>query len=210
MQRIVISWLIVLAIPVLFASAVYAQTPASDDEPLTWTELEALLDDYPDLHVAYGHSGRLPTRTQALAIIRILESISVDNIPPAPGGVSGTSDAIRRVRRICSAGIWTRVLGRLVLLGGIEHSARMEVQNGQFVGMVSASQDTNFDFQARINIYGLSIYNLRGWSDDPYSRRDGDDGWILGSYVTVRAHIPFIGRRTVMNDQELYCKITSR
>ena len=210
MQRIVISWLIVLAIPVLFASAVYAQTPTSDDEPLTWTELEALLDDYPDLHVAYGHSGRLPTRTQALAIIRILESISVDNIPPAPGGVSGTSDAIRRVRRICSAGIWTRVLGRLVLLGWIEHSARMEVQNGQFVGMVSASQDTYFDFLFNIILVGFSVYTLRGWSDDPYNRRDGSDGWILGSYVTVHAHIPFIGRRTVMNDRELSCKIASR
>ena len=210
MKRIVLSWAIVLAIPVLFASAVYAQTPASDDEPLTWTELEALLDEYPDLDVAYGYSGRLPTRTEALAIIRILESISVDNISPAPGGVSGTSDAIRRVRRICSAGIWTRVLGRLVLLGGIEHSARMAVQNGQFVGMVSATQDTNFDFQTRININGLSIHNLRGWSDDSYHRRDGSDGWILGSYVTVRARIPFIGRRIVMNYRDLSCKITSR
>ena len=47
MKRIVLSWAIVLAIPVLFASAVYAQTPASDDEPLTWTELEALLDNIP-------------------------------------------------------------------------------------------------------------------------------------------------------------------
>ena len=156
MKRIVISLAIVLMIPVLFASAVYAQTPASDDEPLTRTELEDLLDEYPGFYAEYdGYSGRLPTRTEALEIIRVFESISVtitatepettDNIPPAPG-VSGTADAVRRVRRACDARIGTRVLGRLVYLGTIEHSARMEVQHGRFVGIVSVPQDTNFDF----------------------------------------------------------------
>ena len=219
MKRIVISLAIVLMIPVLFASAVYAQTPASDDEPLTRTELEALLDEYPGFDAEYdGYSGRLPTRTEALEIIRVLESISVtitttehettDNIPPAPG-VSGTADAVRLVRRGCDVRLGTRAFGRLVYVGALEHSAQMEVQHGRFVRIVSVPQETDFDFFANIEPVGFSVYTLQGWSDNPYNRRDGSDGWILGSYVTVRARIMTI-RRILMSNRDLSCKITSR
>ena len=192
MKRIVISLAIVLMIPALFASAVYAQLPASDDEPQTRTELEALLDERPGFHKEF------PSRSSR-------QSIKRQTISHAPG-ISGA--AVRRVRRACDARIGTAVLGRLVY-GVVEHSARMEVQNGEFAGIASVPQDINFDFTVHMVTRGFSVYSLRGWSDDPYNRRDGNDGWILGSYVTVRARILSIDR-DIVNHRDLYCKITLR
>ncbi len=194
MKRIVILLAIVLMIPALFASAVYVQLPASDDEPRTRTELEALLDEHPGFHKEF------PSRSSR-------QSIKRQTISHAPG-ISGTADAVRHARKVCDARIGTPVLGRLVY-GVIEHSALMEVQNGRFTGIASVPQDTNFDFTVHMVIGGFSVYSLRGWSDDPYNRRDGSDGWVLGSYVTVRARILSIDR-DIVNHRDLYCKITLR
>lgn len=75
MKRIVISLAAVPAMLVLFTSVVQAQ--ATDGEPLTWTELEELLDGRPSFHIDYGYSGRLPTREEALEAIRLLDNIAV-------------------------------------------------------------------------------------------------------------------------------------
>lgn len=192
MKRIAVALATVLMISVLLASAVYARTSASDDELLTRPELEVWLDEYP------GFRKASPLRSFAT------EHKTTDNIPRP----EGAADAVRRVRKACDARIGTPVLGRLVY-GVIEHSALMEVQNGRFVGPASVPQDTNFDFTVHMVIGGFSVYSLRGWSDDPYNRRDGSDGWILGSYVTVRARILSIDR-DIVNHRDLYCKITLR
>lgn len=140
-------------------------------------------------HLRYDHSRR---------------SIKRQTISRAQRAPQTQSDAYaKRAMRASEPLYWGAYYGVL------EHSALMEVQNGGFAGIASAPQDTNFDFTVHMVIGGFSVYSLRGWSDDPYNRRDGRDGWILGSYVTVRARILSIDR-DIVNHRDLYCKITLR
>ena len=113
------------------------------------------------------------------------------------------TNAIRRVRKTCEADIWVQIRSgniRLPLyyVGRVTHSAQMGVRNGLFVDIADTPQDVSFN-----------IYGSQGWSDDPYNHREGDDGWIFGSSVTVRADILTMGFNLV-NSRDLSCKVSAR
>lgn len=222
MKRIAISLATVVIMLASFTSAVYAQS--SDDESLTGPELAQLLDGKSGFHMDPDYSGRLPTREEALEIIRLFENLSVTITamepteaevgPHVPSIPSSQAEAIRRVRKVCSARIWFQIRsGRirvpLSYIGKVIHTARMEVQNRLFVDIVDTPQDVEFRFLVDLSVHGFDVYDFQGWSDDPYNRREWGDGWIFGSFVTVRAHILGIGFN-VVNSRDLSCKVSAR
>lgn len=114
MKRIAISLAVVSIMLISFTSATYAQT--SDNESLTGPELTQLLDGRSDFYIDPDYSGRLPTREEALEIIRLFENLSVtitamepmetEDGPHVPSIPAPQAEAIRRVRKVCGTGIW--------------------------------------------------------------------------------------------------------